>query len=542
MAGVMALVLGQLSLASSEMDPAHPDADWLSHLHPSEAKEHVKAYEAYVERVLAGDDVAKLRQLAVMAGYAQDWAIAGAAAARFRVLHGINEVVAIELDAWTRLGEMDRAYATLLRLLHQQPAAWTGWARLGKVLRFIPEQQRALELLDRLDEELTLEGQRAIWLTARAQVLERMGRANEALKAIGAALDIEVSAKRVAYAVDLATQEKAFDRARMWVKRLPIDAQTQPAFGLAHAELLMAMGDHQSAMDVLTRTTATPEVLFRRAELAQILGDADRLHRVWAQMPTTGQDLSSKDAYYIGHTAQLMGNYGQAFAWFGRVTETPWLHEAALARGHLLLEFGRAQGWETLAGSLDNVQASLSALRRGTFDEDDIQHAWALEIALLQAAGLPEQAIAKITASLSKQPDDEFLLYTRAMVAIEAQRSQLAEQDLRRLIRLDQDNADALNALGYLLIDEQPRLREAYRLIHRAWQLMPNSPEILDSMGWVNYQLGRVDVAHGFLRKAYAMQPDPVILAHLVEVLEARGELAKAEALMAEADQMGSTR
>lgn len=541
--GVGSVQAGASSAQDETTNPA-PDtpADWLSHLNPDEAGDHVQAYQDHVERVLAGDDAAALRQLAVMAGYAEDWALAGTAAARFRQHHGINEVVAIEIDAWTRLDRMDTAQATLGTLLNQAPSAWTGWARLGKVLRFIPDQDKALVLLDRLDQALELGEHRPAWLTARAQVLDRLAQPTQALRTIEAAIELEITPDRVAYAVDLATDSGEFERALAWVKQLPAEAQQRPEFGLAHAQLLIAMDEPQAALAVFESTTPTAEVLFRTAELAQALGDADRIEVVWAQMPTSGEDISSKDAYYIGHTAQLMQNYGQAFAWFGRVKERPWAHEAALARGHLLLEFGRAQGWGSLTGSLDKVRQALADVRRGTDDEQDIQHAWALEISLLKEAGLTDQAIDKVTDGLSAQPDDEFLLYMRAMVAIGVDRPELAEQDLRRLIRLDRDNADALNALGYMLIDEPPRLREAYWLIHRAWELAPDSPAILDSLGWVNFQLGRVDVAHGFLDKAYAMQPDPEILGHLVEVLNAQGQSEKAQALLAEARDTGQGR
>lgn len=541
--GVGGVHAGASSAQDETTEPASGTAaDWLSHLNPDEADDHVQAYQDHVEDVLAGDDAAALRQLAVMAGYAEDWALAGAAAARFREHHGINEVVAIEIDAWTRLDRMDTAQATLVALVNQAPSAWTGWTSLGKVLRFIPDQDKALVLLDRLDEALALGEHRPAWLTARAQVLDRLAQPTQALRTIEAAIELAITPERVAYAVDLATDSGEFERALAWVKQLPAEAQQRPEFGLAHAQLLIAMDEPQAALAVFESTTPTAEVLFRTAELAQALGDADLVEAVWAQLPSSSEDISSKDAYYIGHTAQLMQNYGQAFAWFGRVKERPWAHEAALARGHLLLEFGRAQGWGALTGSLDKVRQALADVRRGTDDEQDIQHAWALEVSLLKEAGLTEQAIDKVTDGLSAKPDDEFLLYMRAMVSIGVDRPELAEQDLRRLIRLDRDNADALNALGYMLIDEPPRLREAYRLIHRAWELAPDSPAILDSLGWVNFQLGRVDVAHGFLDKAYAMQPDPEILGHLVEVLNARGQTAKAQALLAEARDTGQGR
>ena len=528
-----------LTSSTSGSSTDNPSADWLSHLNPSEAEDHVQAYQDYVEGVLTGDDATALRQLAVMAGHAEDWALAGAAASRFREVFGINEVVAIELDAWTRLDQMDKAHAALRAVLEATPSEWTGWAQLEKVLGFLSDQRQALALLDYLDQARAVEAHRPVWLTARARVLARLDEPGQALREIEAAIDLERTPRRMVLAVDFATKSHAFERALDWLAQLPDDLQRKPELGLAHAHVLRELNRPGAALSALESTQPTPEVLFRTAELAQEMGDAPLAEQIWEEMPNVDQDFSSKDAYYIGHTAQLMKHYGQAFSWFGQITEPPWVHEATLARGHLLLEFGRAQGWSELAGTAGKVRQALSDMRDEVRSEKEAQHAWALEISLLREAGDVEQAFAQITDALSDQPNDEFLLYMRAMLAIGANRNELAEQDLRRLIRLDRNNADALNALGYLLTDDSSRLREAYRLIHRALELMPDSPAILDSMGWVNYRLGRVAVAHEFLDRAYAMQPDPEILAHLVEVLEAQGETSQARALLAESEQAG---
>ena len=59
-------------------------------------------------------------------------------------------------------------------------------------------------------------------------------------------------------------------------------------------------------------------------------------------------------------------------------------------------------------------------------------------------------------------------------------------------------------------------------------QLAPDDPFILDSMGWGNYRMGKLDDSEKFLRRALADQPDPEIAAHLGEVLWAKGERERA--------------
>ena len=57
-------------------------------------------------------------------------------------------------------------------------------------------------------------------------------------------------------------------------------------------------------------------------------------------------------------------------------------------------------------------------------------------------------------------PDQQDLLYDVAMAAEKLDRLDVAEQRLKRLIELSPDNAQALNALGYTLVDRTHRAEE----------------------------------------------------------------------------------
>jgi Flp pilus assembly protein TadD len=106
------------------------------------------------------------------------------------------------------------------------------------------------------------------------------------------------------------------------------------------------------------------------------------------------------------------------------------------------------------------------------------------------------------------------------------------EQILRSLIARDPAHAHAHNALGYHLADRNERLSEALKLIERALALAPEDAHIIDSMGWVQFRLGRLDLAEKYLRMAHQRQPDAEISAHLAEVLWVSGRGDEAEALL----------
>jgi tetratricopeptide (TPR) repeat protein len=149
----------------------------------------------------------------------------------------------------------------------------------------------------------------------------------------------------------------------------------------------------------------------------------------------------------------------------------------------------------------------------------------------LRDAGDYKGAYAILTAALERQADSVDLLYDVAMVAEKLDRIDEVEARLKRLIELKPDNAQALNALGYTLVDRTPRTAEGLKLIERALQIAPDDPFILDSMGWANYRMGRLDDSEKFLRRAFGDQADPEIAAHLGEVLWAKGERERANEL-----------
>jgi tetratricopeptide (TPR) repeat protein len=150
------------------------------------------------------------------------------------------------------------------------------------------------------------------------------------------------------------------------------------------------------------------------------------------------------------------------------------------------------------------------------------------EAQLLRDAGDNAGAHAVLVKALAEFPDQPDLLYDTAMVAEKLDRLDEAEARLTQLIDLNPQNAQALNALGYTLVDRTPRVAEGAALIEKALKLSPDDPFILDSMGWAYFRMGRLDDAERNLRRAMAARPDAEIAAHLGEVLWAKGERDRA--------------
>ena len=120
--------------------------------------------------------------------------------------------------------------------------------------------------------------------------------------------------------------------------------------------------------------------------------------------------------------------------------------------------------------------------------------------------------------AIESQPDDVDLLYDQALLAERLGNFEAMERQLRKVIASKPDYMHAYNALGYSFADRNVRLPEARELIEKALKQSPEDPMILDSMGWVEFRMGKLNEALLLLQRAYQIRRDAEIAAHLGEV------------------------
>ncbi len=231
---------------------------------------------------------------------------------------------------------------------------------------------------------------------------------------------------------------------------------------------------------------------FRRA-LALGYGDPDAVH------------------FQLGQVNEKLDRPAEAARWY-RSVQSGDQFVAAQSRYALLL--ARNDGVEEARLYLQSLEVAE--------DEQRVQLIQA-EAHMLREMRQYGQAYAVLDQALVERPDNRALLYDVALAAERIDRLEVTEAQLLRLIALEPDSAQAYNALGYTLADRTERFDEAREYIAQALALAPDDPFILDSMGWVEYRLGNVDQSMQFLRRAYEMQADPEIAAHLGEVLWVSG-------------------
>lgn len=289
---------------------------------------------------------------------------------------------------------------------------------------------------------------------------------------------------------------------------------------IALAQLYVEQKRYVEAREVFQRLFADDpsdrELQFAVAALSVQMRDFATAQRLFTELQDAGFGEPGVVTFYLAQVAEETRRYDDAIALYGKVTdgERGWLSQLRIAA--LMAKKGDTAGARRYLASL-NPDGTEQRIERAQADAQ-----------LLRDAGDNAGAYAVLVASLVTNPDSAELLYDIAMVAEKLDRLDEVEKRLNQVIALKPDNAQALNALGYTLVDRTPRTAEGLKLIEQALALAPADPFILDSMGWAQYRLGNLEDSEKFLRRALADRQDPEIAAHLGEVLWAKGERAHA--------------
>jgi len=185
-----------------------------------------------------------------------------------------------------------------------------------------------------------------------------------------------------------------------------------------------------------------------------------------------------------------------------------------------------------LLAKANDPEAARALLQQAEVRNDDDRAKLTVgEAQLLRDAGRLDDALRMVADALELNKNNIDLLYEHAMLAERAKQFDLMERELRKLIKVAPDNQHAYNALGYSFADRNVRLQEAFDLISKANQIAPNDPYILDSLGWVEFRLGRLEQALKTLQRAYDIKADAEIAAHLGEVMWKMGRQDEAKKL-----------
>ena len=227
--------------------------------------------------------------------------------------------------------------------------------------------------------------------------------------------------------------------------------------------------------------------------------------------------------FYLGLIYARKDRLAAALEWFDKIDAGDLEFDARVNAVTALINLGR----------MTEARQRLNEVRH-RFPHEALR-LYLLEAELLSKIKDYDGAFELLSDALEELPGQVELLYSRALVAGQLDRIEVVEADLRAVLEKNPDDHNALNALGYTLVERSDRLDEAKKYLDRAIELKPDDPAILDSYGWLQYRLGHHEVALKYLRRAYDLVRDVEIGAHLGEVLWESGHRQQAKKIWREA-------
>ena len=315
----------------------------------------------------------------------------------------------------------------------------------------------------------------------------------------------------------------ALEALRSGLERFPEDRELR----LTYARLLLQQRELEAAREqfgiMLAQAPNDWEILLSTGLLDLETENYESAIGIFEQTLAAGMNEDDSH-FYLGYANQQLGDVLAAIEHFRQVRQ---------GVDNFLPAQQQATRLSIQLGQFEEAHDWLAQLSRGS-SRLEVQFI-SMESAILLQEGYPERAGELLDLSLNRYPNHADLLFSRVFVHDTVGDMAGSEADLQQIIRMQPDNARALNHLGYMLADRTERYEEALELIERAIALEPEDPAIIDSLGWAQYKLGILEEALENLRRAYAAFPDHEVAAHLGEVLWALDRREEAEQIWEEA-------
>ena len=211
--------------------------------------------------------------------------------------------------------------------------------------------------------------------------------------------------------------------------------------------------------------------------------------------------------FYLAQIEEKHQNLSKAIILYDKVVEGDLTFDAGISSVNLLValeKYGLAdEHLQLLLSRFPNHRSRLTLMRASLYNLQN----------------QPEKSFNIVSDSIEKLPDDQHLLYAKALLAKHLKKSDAMESSLKRILAKSPNDIDALNMLGYRLLEESQRYAEAEKYLQKAKELSHNDPAILDSFGWLQFKKGNIQSALTYLQMAYEKTENSDIAVHLSQIM-----------------------
>lgn len=433
--------------------------------------------------------------------------------------------------------EYDRAVATYRQALQVDPKNRDALLYLGVTLAEVSRVQEGaqqLEKLVRLKDSSDSNIDQSVGYYYLAKIYDQAGRREEAIKAYTKAMekrpgfakaalalsDIYVASKNIKKAYAVLEDAFAESRSAELAERL--------------AERHLEQNDYKGAvifLETLVEEDPTNENL--KLRLALVYWQVQWLDKAQGLLSDllTRYPGSSEIAYYLGELSLEQNDFDSALGYYKKVRTDYAKYDQMVSR----VVFAYRQ-----AGQFGDAEDfMLEAMRK----RPDMVAFYPLLAAVYEDQKKLEEARLVLERGEKQFPGDENILYYLGFTHDRLGNKEKALAKMEALLEINPDNPNALNFVGYTLLEMGRDLDRAKNFLGRAVALKPDDAFVLDSYGWLLYRTGQRQAAMKHLEKAYAVKPDEGVIAeHLADVYVSLDLPRKALSVYEQALQSGGDR
>lgn len=258
--------------------------------------------------------------------------------------------------------------------------------------------------------------------------------------------------------------------------------------------------------------------------VAMALGqDSDATHTlIYARGAQALRPDQPDIALLVAGVLESQGQHNLAIDVYASIpADSPAFHVAEIGRAAATYAAGRSEASIEILQGLTRARPDLLVAHIALAD------AYRREERFGEAHKVYSTAIGMLGAS---RPEHWALFFSRGICAERLGNFEDTVADMREALRLNPEQPQVLNYLGYSYVDRGENLEEALSMIERAVAKEPGSGYIIDSLAWAYFRLGRYEDAVEPMERASLLEPvDPIVTDHLGDVYWAVGRTREAE-------------
>jgi len=406
-------------------------------------------------------------------------------------------------DAYTQGHDLAKAEAAYRQALDLDPAELSHQRGLGQTLLAEEKYQEALGVYQKLADVMPDDSDVYLRLAQIYRELHQMDKAEENL----------VKARQLAPG----SLEVMYNEAMLY--------QAQGRFEDAIRVLSDAVSGIKAERSVLPTRRRSLAILYQ--QLGQLYRDTQNYQVAvftYDEMGHLGEEEDRRARLLVMDTYRAAKDLPKALA-SGQDAVAKYPADAAIRASYALL-LGEN-------GQTDEAAKILRAQLTGTGAADRDTY---LNIAQVYERGRrykEAEATAKTAEALpGPERDNEMAWFLLGAIYEKQKLYDRAEEQFKKVLSVNPNNAEALNYYGYMLGDLGTRLDEAEDLVRRALKDEPYNGAYLDSLGWIYFKENKLADAEATLRMAEEREShDATIHSHLGDLYAktGRGDKAAAE-------------